>query len=178
MCRSRPSARCSNFFRKGNLIALRELALRRTADRVDAQMQRLPARPRDRADLADRRAAAGRASARARSARGWCARRGGWRRRCAPNGSSWRVETPQDAAPARSRARPADRRRCAWPSSWAPRPSRSAGRASARRSWTTPARATSPRSWSASPPRPRWREICSARWSMSWCGAAARSTST
>jgi two-component system sensor histidine kinase KdpD len=29
-----------NFFREGNLIALRELALRRTADRVDAQMQR------------------------------------------------------------------------------------------------------------------------------------------
>lgn len=28
-----------NFFRTGNLIALRELALRRTADRVDAQMQ-------------------------------------------------------------------------------------------------------------------------------------------
>lgn len=29
-----------HFFRKGNLIALRELALRHTADRVDAQMQR------------------------------------------------------------------------------------------------------------------------------------------
>jgi two-component system sensor histidine kinase KdpD len=29
----------ANFFRKGNLIALRELALRRTAERVDAQMQ-------------------------------------------------------------------------------------------------------------------------------------------
>jgi two-component system, OmpR family, sensor histidine kinase KdpD len=29
-----------NFFRKGNLMALRELALRRTADRVEAQMQR------------------------------------------------------------------------------------------------------------------------------------------
>jgi two-component system sensor histidine kinase KdpD len=29
-----------SFFRKGNLIALRELALRRTADRVDAQMRR------------------------------------------------------------------------------------------------------------------------------------------
>ena len=29
-----------NFFRKGNLIALRDLALRRTAERVDAQMQR------------------------------------------------------------------------------------------------------------------------------------------
>jgi two-component system, OmpR family, sensor histidine kinase KdpD len=29
----------NNFFRKGNLLALRELALRRTAERVDAQMQ-------------------------------------------------------------------------------------------------------------------------------------------
>ena len=29
-----------NFFRKGNLIALRELALRRTADRVDGEMQK------------------------------------------------------------------------------------------------------------------------------------------
>ena len=38
-CRSRPSARSRNFFRKGNLIALRELALRRTAERVDAQMR-------------------------------------------------------------------------------------------------------------------------------------------
>ena len=33
-------AAARNFFREGNLIALRELALRRTADRVDAQMQR------------------------------------------------------------------------------------------------------------------------------------------
>ena len=33
------AAAIKNFFRKGNLIALRELALRRTADRVDAQMQ-------------------------------------------------------------------------------------------------------------------------------------------
>ena len=30
----------ANFFREGNLIALRELALRRTAERVDAQMER------------------------------------------------------------------------------------------------------------------------------------------
>ena len=29
----------ANFFRKGNLLALRELALRRTADRVDGEMQ-------------------------------------------------------------------------------------------------------------------------------------------
>ncbi|WP_283150366.1 sensor histidine kinase [Silvimonas soli] len=32
-----------SFFRKGNLIALRELALRRTADRVDAELRRHPA---------------------------------------------------------------------------------------------------------------------------------------
>ena len=36
----------SGFFRPGNLIALRELALRRTADRVDAQMRALPPRSR------------------------------------------------------------------------------------------------------------------------------------
>ena len=34
-CRSRPSARRANFFRKGNLIALREIALRRTAEHVE-----------------------------------------------------------------------------------------------------------------------------------------------
>jgi two-component system, OmpR family, sensor histidine kinase KdpD len=34
------AAAARHFFREGNLIALRELALRRTADRVDAQMQR------------------------------------------------------------------------------------------------------------------------------------------
>jgi len=33
------AAAVENFFRKGNLIALRELSLRRTADRVDEQMQ-------------------------------------------------------------------------------------------------------------------------------------------
>lgn len=34
-----------HFFRKGNLIALRELALRRTADRVDDQMRAWRGRP-------------------------------------------------------------------------------------------------------------------------------------
>ncbi len=36
----RAGAAAANFFRKGNLIALRELALRRVAERVDAQMER------------------------------------------------------------------------------------------------------------------------------------------
>jgi two-component system sensor histidine kinase KdpD len=35
-----------SFFRKGNLIALRELALRKTAERVDAQAGGVPARAR------------------------------------------------------------------------------------------------------------------------------------
>ena len=35
----RRSRRVTNFFRKGNLIALREFALRQTAERVDAQMR-------------------------------------------------------------------------------------------------------------------------------------------
>ncbi len=53
-----------NFFRKGNLIALRELALRRTADRVDAQMRTYRRRAcRRGAGVADARGAAGRASA-------------------------------------------------------------------------------------------------------------------
>ncbi len=38
-CPTRPRRPSRNFFRKGNLIALRELALRRTAERVDAQMR-------------------------------------------------------------------------------------------------------------------------------------------
>lgn len=36
-----------HFFRKGNLIALRELALRRTADRVDEQMRAWRGHPRE-----------------------------------------------------------------------------------------------------------------------------------
>lgn len=36
----RVGAALANFFREGNLLALRELVLRRTAERVDAQMQR------------------------------------------------------------------------------------------------------------------------------------------
>ena len=59
-----------HFFRKGNLIALRELALRRTADRVDEQMQSTGA-PRDHRDVAHDRASAG-ALAPARSRHGWC----------------------------------------------------------------------------------------------------------
>ena len=41
--RAGATRRSSSFFRKGNLVALRELALRRTADRVDADVRELRA---------------------------------------------------------------------------------------------------------------------------------------
>ena len=54
---SRPGHR--RFFRKGNLIALRELALRRTAERVDAQMRRVHGRAGNSGHLGGSGAAAG-----------------------------------------------------------------------------------------------------------------------
>jgi len=44
----------NNFFRKGNLMALRELALRRTADRVEGDCPSLPRRQVDRIRLENR----------------------------------------------------------------------------------------------------------------------------
>ena len=109
-----------NFFRKGNLIALRELALRRTADRVDAQMQHYrrdhaiaqtwptnerllvgvsPGPLSARLVRAARRMAAG-------HARGMD-RRGG--------------RDAQDACACPKPRATSLCRRCGWPSSWAPR---------------------------------------------------------
>ena len=48
-----------HYFSPGNLTALRELALRRTAQRVDEQMVQLHAGPRDRRSLGSRRTRAG-----------------------------------------------------------------------------------------------------------------------
>ena len=81
------------FFRKGNLTALRELALRRTAEHVDADVQDYR---RDHAieatwPVAER---CWSASGRTPRAGGWCARRGAWPRGCAPSGSSVCVESP------------------------------------------------------------------------------------
>ena len=92
-----------NFFRKGNLIALRELALRRTADRVDDADAAVPPRPGDRAGLADARIAAGlRRSGRAVPRSG--AQHGAHRR--SSSTSTWHavyVETPRcSACPTRS----------------------------------------------------------------------------
>lgn len=75
-----------HFFRKGNLIALRELALRRTADRVDEQMR---AR---RGHLAKRKSGTHAtrsyyASGITPAVRNWSARRRGWPRARAVSGT-------------------------------------------------------------------------------------------
>jgi K+-sensing histidine kinase KdpD len=67
-----------NFFRKGNLIALRELALRRTADRVDDDVRAYRhARRSNRYGARARRCWP--ASAPATTPSRWCAARAGWR---------------------------------------------------------------------------------------------------
>ena len=93
------------FFRKGNLIALRELALRRTAERVDAQMRGYrrsrgsgrPGPPTERL-LVVRRARARTPPAGARRARAWP-------RACTPTGSrlTWRRPRPSALGPASGR---------------------------------------------------------------------------
>ena len=57
-CPSRPSTPPANFFRKGNLMALRELALRRTAERVEDEVRAYRSGEVDRAHMEDRGIAA------------------------------------------------------------------------------------------------------------------------
>ena len=65
------------------------------------------------------------ASARARLARGWCARPGAWRQRLARRvDRRLRGDARHSMRLPRGRARPASSRPCAWPSSSAPRRSR------------------------------------------------------
>ena len=83
-----------NFFRKGNLIALRELALRTTADRVDAAMQRVPRGQGDPRDLGGGRAHPGGDRPRRPGASAWCAPASAWRPRCTRDWIVVYVETP------------------------------------------------------------------------------------
>lgn len=92
-----------HFFRKGNLIALRELALRRTADRVDDQMREF--RDTQGARKCGTPATAFCcASATTAATKSWCASPPGWRRGSAATGmrSMWK---PQ-AAPAAGKPAP------------------------------------------------------------------------
>ena len=107
-CRSRRSTRIENFFRKGNLIALRELALRTTADRVDAAMREYREGHAHRRHLGGGRAPAGGG----RPLRG--CRAPGARRQAHGGGAARRVDRglrrdAGTAAHAGGRARPAHR---------------------------------------------------------------------
>ena len=120
MSASRPSARCSHYFSPGNLTALRELALRRTAERVDDQMlsymrEHAIAGPWAAGErvivcLDPSAAAANAVRAAKRTADGLDAEL-----------IALYVETDRHAALSRGRARPSRRGACGWPSSSAPR---------------------------------------------------------
>ena len=86
MCRTRRNAPSGTISRPGNLTALRELALRRTAQRVDAQMLELHAGSRHPRPLGGGRARAGLRRRRAPARPRWCATPDGWRTVCARPG--------------------------------------------------------------------------------------------
>ena len=109
-----------NFFRKGNLIALRELALRTTADRVDQAMQRVPRRATASAPPGRRASACWWRSAPTSRASAWCAPASAWRRRCTPTGS-WSTSRRRTCCACRRRSATSASRCCAWPSRSAPR---------------------------------------------------------
>ena len=165
---------------KGNLIALRELALRRTAERVDAQMRGYKAAHGIERDVAHRRA-----HPRLRQPEPAL---GAPRPRGAPHGdeparragSRLYVETPGVAPPVRrpiasALARePAARRAARRRDGDAART-----RTPRRRSSATRARATSRKIVVGKPTHPRWRDVvCGRRSSTRSCARAATSTST
>ena len=116
----------TNFFRKGNLIALRELALRRTADRVDAQAREY------RDDEAIKRVwqLKERLVGRGRSGRAFGAGRSRRtpprRTACAPNGSRFTSRRRRCSA-CRKRSAPGSCARCGSRRNSAPKPRRVPG---------------------------------------------------
>ena len=128
-----------NFFRKGNLMALRELALRRTADRVEDDVQAYRSDRVDRPGVEDRRRAAVLHRPAAKAPSTWCAAPRSWRRQLAVTWHAVYVETPalQRLDGGAARGHPADRQ--AGRRNWAPAPPCCRRRASPRR-WSSYAR--------------------------------------
>ena len=112
------------FFRKGNLIALRELALRRTAERVDAQMRGYMAEQGIRETWADGRAAAGVHRPEPRRRPRSSGPRGAWPRGSHAEWFAVHVETPARPAAQRRRSARTSCGRWSSPSSSAGAPSR------------------------------------------------------
>ncbi len=109
-----------NFFRKGNLIALRELALRRVAERVDAQMRVYMGSTSSRRS-GRRPSGCSSASVPALTRHGWCGPPSGWWSGWAQNGSPRMSKRPPSfgfpGRPGTGSSRPS-----AWPSSSGPGP--------------------------------------------------------
>ena len=104
-----------HYFSPGNLTALRELALRRTAQRVDEQMVRLYAGARDRRARGRRASACWSASAAIRTAPPWCATRKRMADQLKAPWTALHVETGAQPAHDRGRARPHRRGDAAGP---------------------------------------------------------------
>ena len=152
----------AHYFSPGNLTALRELALRRTAQRVDAQLLDHMQAHAIRGPWAAGERVLVCVTPRRRRRRRWCATGGAWRSGCARRGRRCMSRRRARCGWRRRRAT-ASRRRCGWPNRSAPRPSPCPAATSRTRSSTTRARTTSPISSSAIPARRaggsgrRWR---------------------
>ena len=141
-CREQAQRAVEQLLPQGNLIALRELALRRTAERVDAAACARTARDHgDRATWPTRERILVCVGPDARRPRGWCAPRSAWPTRSTRDWIAVYVETPALLRLSRSRARRRIERCCGWPSRSAPRPSTLDGPSPARRSLELRARA-------------------------------------
>ena len=155
-----------HYFSHGNLTALRELALRRTAERVDDQMVQYMRAHGLAGPWAARRAAAG-----LRPWRRGCGRAGPLHQAAGrPAARTLDGDPRPDRRPTGAPARPpttGSPTRCAWPSGWAARPWSCPASGSPRRSWPGRAPTTSPRSSSAA---------CAARAGATGSAARCRAT--
>ena len=136
MFRRPPSAALDHYFSRGNLTALRELALRRTAQRVDEQLLHAHAGARYPPGPGRRASASLSASARIRRAPASSASRKRLADRLHAPWTALYVETPRSARSAK-RSATASPKLCALPSGSAARPSAArARRRSPTTSWT------------------------------------------
>ena len=110
-----------HFFRKGNLIALRELALRRTADRVDDQMREFRD-TRGREKVWHTRDSILLCVGHNSGNESWCASPPGWRRGSAATGMR-SMETPSCTGCRKTSAAPFCAR-CGWRRNWEQKPPR------------------------------------------------------
>ncbi len=133
-----------NFFRKGNLIALRELALRRTADRVDEQMRawREIARARKKSGIPATLFCS--ASAITPAAKSWCAPPPGWPPDWAASGMRCMLK-PRRCTACRRRSGGRFSPRSGWRRSWERKPPPSPIHPKRRPFCTTPANIISAR---------------------------------